>query len=289
MEAEEKSQGIWWVKLLRLTMRWGLELSLLILAAFWILLVGSTWARAEDIAGGPTEGVSKESERSPASYSSRESHDSRDSKEDDEYNFNWLDPDKKIYVLQNRKYQKAGHAVLSVTAGFGFSNPYKSTYNIDPRLAFYATEAWGVEVFYTATMNTSNSVLTALSTAAPNTLPLIRQIQAQMGVLIHYVPWYAKINVFNTVLYFDWYFAGGVGSVQSFVDTRTMASQASNFVEQDLLGIFFSTGHAYHISQSLLFRLDVTTSFYNAPINGLTGVTSWYSNINFGVGLGLKL
>ena len=33
--------------------------------------------------------------------------------DDDEYNFSWLDPDKKIYVLQNRKYRKAGRVMFS--------------------------------------------------------------------------------------------------------------------------------------------------------------------------------
>ena len=34
---------------------------------------------------------------------------------DEEYNFKWLDPDKKVYVLQNRKYRKALRPFFSVT------------------------------------------------------------------------------------------------------------------------------------------------------------------------------
>jgi hypothetical protein len=121
-------------------------------------------------------------------------------KNDEEYNFNWLDPDKKIYVLQNRKYLKGGHPILSVLGGVGFSNPYASTYNLDGRFAFYITEVWGIEAFYTYTVNSPNSTLQALGIAAPNTLPNVRQIRAQFGGQLHYVPWYAKINVFNSIL-----------------------------------------------------------------------------------------
>ena len=47
-----------------------------------------------------------------------------------EYDFSWLDPDKKIYVIQNRKYLKAKRALVSVLGGLGLSNPYRTTYNV---------------------------------------------------------------------------------------------------------------------------------------------------------------
>lgn len=214
--------------------------------------------------------------------------DRRD-RENEEYNFNWLDPEKKIYVLQNRKYEKTGHPLLSVMGGIGFSNPYRDSYTIDPRFAYYMSEGWGIELFYTATINSPNNTFRALSIAAPNTLPSIREIRAQYGAQIHWVPWYAKINVFNSILYFDWYFGVGAGSVQSFVNTTTTVGGAPNFAPDNLLGIFLSTGHQYHLSQHFVVRLDITSVLYQANINGLTGDTSWFSNINIGAGLGLRL
>jgi outer membrane beta-barrel protein len=211
------------------------------------------------------------------------------SKSEDEYSFNWLDPDKKIYVLQNRKYLKSNRLLLSVMGGVGFSNPYRSTYNVDPRMSYYFNETWGIEVFYTLTGNSPNTVLDALQRASPNTLPNIREIRAQYGGMLHYVPWYAKINVFNSILYFDWYFGAGAGTVQTYVDTRTQVSAPSNFLEQDMFSLFFCTGHQFHLSQSWVVRIDVTGAFYQAPINGTAGDTAWYSNYNFGVGIGLRI
>jgi outer membrane beta-barrel protein len=212
-----------------------------------------------------------------------------DASKDDEYSFNWLDPDKKIYVLQNRKYLKGNHPVVSVLGGAGFSNPYKTTYNLDGRFAYYINETWGVELFYTLTTNSNNSTLVALGLAAPNTLPSIREIRSQTGAMLHYVPWYAKINVFNNILYFDWYFGVGLASISSYVDQRTSYSAASNFAAQSLYGLLISTGHEYHLSQNLLVRLDVSSAIYHAPVSGLTGDSAWYSNINFGLGLGWKI
>lgn len=215
--------------------------------------------------------------------------DERERDKDDEYSFNWLDPDKKIYVLQNRKYLKGGHPVISLMAGAGFSNPYKITYNLDPRFAYYINETWGIELFYTLTNNMDNSTLVALGTAAKNVMPQVREIRAQTGAMVHYVPWYAKINVFNNILYFDWYFGVGAGTITAFVDQRTSTSAPSNFVPQNLYGIFLSSGHEYHLSQNLLVRLDVSGAIYQAPVGGFTGDSAWFSNFNFGLGLGWKL
>lgn len=250
----------WWTKISPSLRSWGVGFLLTLVAILWLSLVASNWSKA-----------------------------SEGEKSDDEYNFNWLDTDKKIYVLQNRKYLKTGHAILSVTGGVGFSNPYKNAYNVDPRLAFYMSEAFGIEVFYTWINNSSNNNLKALQSASPSVFPQIREIRAQYGGMLHYTPWYAKINVFNAILYFDWYFGLGAGNVSTFVDTRTTTSVAPNVVQQDVLGIFFSTGQFFHLSQRLLFRIDFTGAYYQVPINGTSGETSWYSNLNLGIGLGLKI
>jgi outer membrane beta-barrel protein len=241
----------------------------------WLGLVACAWAGQPELPD--FEGGSRESAH-------------RAKSEDGEYDFNWLDPEKKIYVLQNRKFLKSGHALLSVMGGIGFSNPYRSSYNVDPRFTFYISESFGIELFYTYTGNYENSTFRALTVASGSSaLPQIREVRSQFGGAIQYVPWYAKINVFNVILHFDWYFNGGVGDVQTFVDTRVNVSSPSRFVQQDLMGLFISTGQLFHITQSFDVRLDVTGSYYQAPINGLTGETSWYSNYNFGIGAGLKL
>lgn len=246
-----------WSALIR---QWGWSILLIFFALSWLALIGSTWAQAEE-----TE------------------------KSDDEYSFNWLDTDKKIYVLQNRRYVKTGHPVLSVLAGTGFSNPYRNTINVDGRFAYYWGEQWGLEAFYTYFSNTENSTIQALKASSPQALPNIREINNQYGLQLHFVPWYAKINVFNSILYFDWYFGAGGGMLESAVDTRTRVSETSNFVQQKDFAFFLSTGHQYHLSSSFLVRMDFTGAFYQAPIYGATGENTWYSNLNFGLGVGWKI
>jgi outer membrane beta-barrel protein len=127
--------------------------------------------------------------------------------------------------------------------------------------------------------------------AVHNTLPVIREIRSQYGGEIHWVPWYAKINVFNKVLYFDWYFAAGAGALQSalYNSTTDAGVTTATEVDQTNFAFFWGTGHIYHITDSLLVRLDFTSAVYNAQVFGTGGATSWYSNLNVGAGVGWRL
>jgi outer membrane beta-barrel protein len=245
---------------------WGVrvgQIGLGLMIVFWLLLVAASWAEAST---------------------------SRDrDQEDSEYNFNWLDTDKKIYVLQNRKFIKAGRLMLSGMGGPGETNAYRTTYNVGARMAFYPWELLGVEAFYTYFRNVENSTYDALKIAAPNTMPIVREIRAQYGAMVHYVPWYAKINVFNKILYFDWYFSVGAGTVQTALDDRRTANATPSYQEQSLLGYFLGTGHQYHLTRWLTVRADFMSAFYRAPLFGTTGAETWFSNYQLAFGLGLRI
>jgi outer membrane beta-barrel protein len=242
--------------LAKFTKEWGLRLLVITTAMLWIALIAATWAEAGE--------------------------------KDDEYSFNWLDPDKKIYVLQNRKYTKANRLLLSAATGHGFSNPYRATVNVDPRVAYYFSEAIGVEAFYTMTFNTANNTYDALILSGSPVLPIIREIKSQYGVLGHWSPWYGKLNMFNKILYFDWYLSGGAGTVHSTaIQPVTGSSDVS--VTQDFFSFFAGAGHQYHLSQSLSVRVDFMGAFYRAPVGCTSGGNTWFSNLNLGIGIGVRI
>jgi outer membrane beta-barrel protein len=208
--------------------------------------------------------------------------------DDDEYNFDWLDKDKKIYVLQNRKFLKSNHLVFSAMTGVEHSSPYRSSYSVGGRVAYYAAEWLGFEGLYSKVFNSENNIFKALKQSAPTAKPNVRQINSEMGLLVHYVPWYAKINVFNAILHFDWYFSGGAGQIATEVNTA--ANNATPvYVQQDETAFFLGTGHQYHVTRRLNVRLDFTSTFYRAPLVGVSGAKTWFSNYAFTAGLGFKL
>jgi len=208
----------------------------------------------------------------------------------EEYSFDWLDPDKKIYVLQNRKYLKAKRLFLSGMGGLGLSGTYRNSMNAEARMAYYFSETWGIEGFSTFVFNTANNAADALSESSPNSFPVVREVKNQFGGLVHWAPWYAKINVFNSILYFDWYFSGGLGSIQTELQTRAgSTSTATTTTDESKMAYFLGTGHHYHLSESWVVRLDFMGAFYRAKSFGTRGVEAWFSNFNVNLGLSLKL
>jgi outer membrane beta-barrel protein len=240
-----------------------IRVALVVFAVLWLFLVGAMWSRAASAAD--TNGSNSE------------------------YSFKWLDPDKKIYVLQNRRYLKADHVMISGMLGPGFSNPYRSTFSFQPRAAYYFSEDWGFEVFYSKVANSQNNTYKALVSTNTSVFPVIREIRSEFGALAQWVPWYAKINVFNSILYFDWYFAGGLGSVNTAVTTGTDKASLSNYVTQTETAFYLATGHQYHINETFTVRLDFMGTYYRAPLTGQTGDSVWFSNYDFTFGLGVRL
>jgi outer membrane beta-barrel protein len=273
MMTQEKNQGLW-KKLFGAT---GLKVVLVLVAVFWLVIVAASWAESAEL---PSQTPTPQ--RAPATADTIQDENS-------EYNFNWLDPEKKIYVLQNRKYEKAGHAMATLMGGPGLSNSYSTAWNLDPRIAYYFSEAFGIEAFYTVTFNSQNNTFKALSQTSPTTLPVVRQFKNELGFVGQWVPWYAKINVFNKIIYFDWYFAGGAGQVDTQIDTRTNTNQPQQLQDQKFFALYAGTGHLYHLTTDVTVRLDFTGSYYRAPLQGNVGDSTWFSNYNFAIGFGYRL
>lgn len=224
--------------------------------------------------------------------------DLRSAHAEDDYNFSWLDPDKKIYVLQNRKFRKADGAHIYVLGGMGLGETYRKAFQYQPRLGYWFNEDFGLEAFYTGRFNSVNGAYSSLQRAHGNIAgidPYVREITSQFGVLFNWAPWYAKINVFNSILYFDWYFSMGAGSMSSEVGPKTKGDLPTQWKTENLFAIYLGTGHLFHVSEKFMVRLDFLAHFYSAAIDGgstATGASNdkaIFSNTSLNLGIGLKL
>lgn len=284
MTTNEKPHGLW-KKIFGTT---GLKIVLVLVAVFWLVIVAASWAEAAEVpkditldSKTPASTAKTDTTRAPAAAEPIQDENS-------EYNFSWLDPEKKIYVLQNRKYTKAGHVFLNLMGGPGFSNSYRTVWNLDPRIDYYFSESFGIEAFYTFTFNSPNNTFGALQTTSPTTLPIVREIHSELGFMAQWVPWYAKINFFNNIIHFDWYVQAGGGQI----GTQISGSGTNNGLAaqtQNIFALYAGTGHLYHLSESVTLRVDFTGAYYNAPLQGNTGSGTWFSNYNFEVGIGYRL
>lgn len=271
MESLKTSQGFWQDVRDSKYHFLGVKLILIATSIVWLALIAVAWNEAQAAEDDDEPVVTTRSSKN------------------DEYNFNWLDPDKKIYVLQNRKYLKTGHPILSVLGGGSMSNPYRNVYSVDGRFAYYISEWLGFEVGYSNYFNSQNTTFNALKDLNVAALPTVREFRSGLGGMVHFVPWYAKINVFNSILYFDWYFALGLSSLSTVQDTRTSFSASPNYVSQNLLGYTISTGHNFFLSESFIFRWDMTAIIYSATYQTGSNDTALFSQVNFTAGLGWRL
>lgn len=209
--------------------------------------------------------------------------------EEEQFEFRWLDPDKKINVLQNRRYLKENQQMISLLGGPGSSNPYRNTWQLSARLSHFFSEFVGIEFFYSGVLNQTNDTFEQLKRATANVIPVVREVKYQAGAQVLWMPWYAKINVFNTIIYFDWYFGAGAAMVGTQLDTRTNATNPPNYVNQKFGALVLSTGHLFHFSDHFGARLDVSGAFYRAPRFGTSGDSSTVSNYLYGLGVTYKL
>lgn len=182
----------------------------------------------------------------------------------DEYDFSWLDPEKKIYVVQNRKYLKQNRLEISLAGGLGMGEPYRTRYTVMPRATFYMSEQFGLSIFGGFNRNSENGNVEALRTQN-YPIPAVRDVQSFVAGSIMWLPFYGKINMFNQIFYIDWHIEAGVGQVASEIDLNTRFGQPSRLEETSHFAFHWGTGQKFFITRNWAARLDFVAQYYKAP------------------------
>jgi outer membrane beta-barrel protein len=199
-----------------------------------------------------------------------------DSPDKDEYDFSWLDPDKKIYVVQNRKFTNGQRAELSVGGGFGIGQPYRSATVIVPRFTYYFNESFAISALATLASNSTNGNFDELRSLT-SVIPEVRDVKSFVGGSVMYLPFYAKFNIFNQIIYMDWDFELGLDSVTSEIDLNYSSTGNSNVTSASYTGFHWGTGMKFFLNRNFAVRLDFLSLMYSAP-GALNGVISSNNN-----------
>lgn len=209
------------------------------------------------------------------------------------YNFSWLDKDKEIYVLQNRRFRKDGNVYIGATGAYNLNQAFVNSYGGTARLGYFFTEDWGIEGVYGK--NSSDENDTAKGVKEQGTVPFYREIDSYVGAMIMWSPFYSKINTFNRIFYFDWMFGLGAASITT-KDNRNKFTPGANentLTSDTVVGALWNTGFRFYINESWSLRLDVTGLTYKADKTKGTensGETSKTSKLftSYDLGLGLN-
>lgn len=207
------------------------------------------------------------------------------------YRFSWLDKDKEIYVLQNRKFRKDGRVYLGATGVKTLSGAFIDSYGATARGGFFFREDWGVEFVYGKNSGSEND--TAKGVREQSTVPFYRKVDTYMGGMLMWSPFYSKINTFNKIFYFDWMLGVGAASVSTLDNRKKFEPGAPNtLTKENNMGALWNTGLRFYISEGWSLRMDFTGLHYSADKTKGTGVgsstskaTKVFSNYDLGLGL----
>jgi outer membrane beta-barrel protein len=208
--------------------------------------------------------------------------------EKDVYEFSWLDPDKEVYVLQNRKFRKSNHLQLNIGGGVTTSGAFVDATSIQGRVGYFFNEDFGLEGFYSKNSGKENDTAIGVRNAGgAGSKPFRRIIDNYSGALVLWSPFYSKINTFNKIIYMDWIFGLGYAQVQEH-NNRLEVQQFSSSTVQTFEthgGLVWDVGMKFYIDDSFSIRTDLTSIYYSA-IKATSTASAYYSNFDATVSLG---
>lgn len=210
--------------------------------------------------------------------------------EKDIYEFSWLDPDKEVFVLQNRKFRKANRPHINVGGGITTSGAFVDSTTIQGRVGYFFTEDYGFEILYAKNSGKENETAKGVrnSGAGTGSTPFRRIVENYMGAMFLWSPFYSKINTFNKIVYMDWIFGLGYAQLKEHNNKlRFTQGQTADGIETEEThgGVLWSAGLKFYINENFSIRTDLTAVHYSAD-NIASDGTSMKSNFDATASIG---
>lgn len=207
--------------------------------------------------------------------------------ENDVYGFSWLDQDKEVFVLQNRKYRKAGRVHGFVGGGITTSGAYVDSTSIQGRLGFFMSEDYGFEVLYAKNSGKENDTYRAITTKNAAVTPFRRIVNDYVGAMFLWSPFYSKINTFNKIIYADYIFGLGFAKLSESNNRKAYQSNGLEKTESDEshTGIMWQVGMKFYLNDNWSVRPDLTVIHYQAE-GAASTAKKFVSNYDATISLG---
>lgn len=208
--------------------------------------------------------------------------------ESDVYGFSWLDPDKEVFVLQNRKFRKAGRVHANLGAGLTTSGSYVDSTVMQGRLGFFMAEEYGFEVLYSKNSGKENDTYKAILNANSSATPFRRIVSDYIGAMFLWSPFYSKINTFNSIVYADYILGLGFAKVNESNNKNSIATNGTDTSasEESHSGLMWQVGMKFHLGENWSVRPDLTVIHYQAEGASGTGEKKINSNYDATVSVG---
>lgn len=182
------------------------------------------------------------------------------------YDFLWLDPDKKVYVLQNKLYKKEKSFYFDLGYISNQTSKFQDTNGFSLKGGYYFHEEFGIELFYQQYNNKNNDDFRNVA-AINGVVPFIRRMNDTYGAVAIWSPFYGKINTFNQIFYFDWSFGAGLSQVttDSNINSVRILNAPNKYVKKSYTGAVLKTKVKFHLKENVHLGLEYMNTYYMAP------------------------
>lgn len=182
------------------------------------------------------------------------------------YDFLWLDPDKKVYVLQNKLYKKEHSFYFDLGYVANFTSKFQDTQGFALRGGYYFHEEWGLELLYQQYSNRNNDDFRNVK-LINEAVPFVRRPKSTLGAAVIWSPFYGKINTFNQIFYFDWSFGAGVASVTTDSNLKSVRIEdaPNSYQTKTYGGALLKTNFKFHIQENIHVGVEYMNTYYMAP------------------------
>lgn len=182
------------------------------------------------------------------------------------YDFLWLDPDKKVYVLQNKLFKKEHSVYMDLGYISNFTSKFQDTNGLAFKTGYYIHEEWGLEVFYHNYSNRNNDDFRNVQ-LINEAEPFIRRITSSLGAAVIWSPFYGKVNTFNHIYYFDWSFGVGYAAIEAESNIKTVRQDnvPNRYDKERYSGAILKTKFKLHLKENLHLGVEYMNTYYSAP------------------------
>lgn len=182
------------------------------------------------------------------------------------YDFLWLDPDKKVYVLQNKLYKKEHTFYGDVGYISNFTSRFQDTRGFTLKTGYYFHEEWGMELYYNQYSNNDNDDWRNVR-QINGADPFVRRFNTTYGAMAVWSPFYGKINTFNQIFYFDWSFGLGMAKINAESNRKTVddTNLKSSYDKESYNAVVWKTNVKFHLKENVHLGVEWMQHHYQAP------------------------
>jgi outer membrane beta-barrel protein len=183
----------------------------------------------------------------------------------------------RVKAVQKKVYLKKGRFELSPMVGLSVNDPYYSKYALTGLVAYYLADTVAVAGrFSYLSVVATDDVRTAKHAFQSRIFVSIPKWIATGDVL--WSPIYGKVTIFNTILHFDAYLLGGMGTV--YTETSVLPNRGPNIAFDLGVGAKFVAKDYLAVNAAL-----INTSYVDIPTGTTEAITQNVMTLNVGVSL----